>query len=147
MSPRDDAGQPLPEGAATAAPPSLLDQLGALLAELPALFSDRIELLSLELQRAARVLAQVAALVVIVAILGVSAWFLLWGAAVAAMLHAGLSLAWTLSITLLVNLAGAALVALRIRRLLPQISLPATRRRLLMSPAPPAPEPSPESRP
>lgn len=118
---------------------SLAAQLMGVLHELPGLVSDRVELLSLELQRAAVALAQIAALVVAVAILGVTAWLALWGGVVAGLVGLGLALGWALGATLLVNLLAAWWAMLRIRRLLPRVSLPATRRHLVGRPAAEAP--------
>jgi hypothetical protein len=56
-----------------------LTSLQGLLRELTGLVSDRVELLSLELQRAGQVLAQIVALIVGAAILGMTAWLALWG--------------------------------------------------------------------
>ena len=102
-------------------------------ADLPGLFSDRVELLSLELQRAALTLAQIVALVVAVAILGVTAWFAVWALAITALVGAGVSMAGALLAALLINLAAAAVAVVWIRRLLPRVSLPATRRHLVGS--------------
>lgn len=117
-----------------AAATSLTAQLKGLLGELPGLFSDRVELLSLELQRAAVTLAQIVALVVAVAILGVTAWLAFWAVVVAALIAAGLGPVWALLATLLVNLLVAGLGVAWIRRLLPRVSLPATRRHLVVAP-------------
>lgn len=111
-------------------PESLVEQISTLVRELPGLFSDRVELLSLELHRAAIALGQIVALVVLVAILGMTVWLALWGVVVAALVAAGLALGWALAGTLLVNLIAACWAGVYIRRLLPRVSLPATRRHL-----------------
>ena len=111
-------------------PESLAEQLSTLVRELPGLFSDRVELLSLELQRAAIALAQIVALVVLIAILGMTVWLAMWGAVISALVAAGMAVGWALAGTLLVNLIAACWAGVCIRRLLPRVSLPATRRHL-----------------
>ena len=114
-------------------PPSWLATLQDLARELPGLVSDRVELLSLELHRAGLALAQIVALIVAAAILGVTAWLALFGAAVGAMVAAGLPWAGALAIVMLVNLAlGWAAVA-RARTLAPLLRLPATQRHLTLA--------------
>lgn len=135
-------GTPGPGAGGPPAPlPSLLQQLLALARELPGLVSDRVELLSLELQRAAQALMQIVALVVAVAILGVTAWLALWAGLVAVLMHAGLPLAAALLLAIGVNGAVIAVALARIRRLLPRLQLPATQRHLMFSPDP-SPPPS-----
>jgi uncharacterized membrane protein YqjE len=124
---------------------SLLKQLQALAGELPRLVSDRVELLSLELQRAAQSLVQVVALTVAIAILGVTVWLALWAALIGLlMMAAGLPLLAALALTIGINLVAIAVAVARVRRLLPRLQLPATRRHLTV---PPDPRPSPEIRP
>lgn len=110
---------------------ALVSQVQALLKDLPGLFSDRVELLSLELQRAARALAQIVALVVAVAILGVTAWLLLWAGVIRLLMAAGLTLEGALLVSLVLNGVVMALAVQRMRRLLPRLALPATRRHLV----------------
>ena len=117
-------------------PDSLLQTFVSLWRELPGLLSDRVELLSLELQRAGAALMQIVVLLVVAAILGVTAWLVLWGGIVALLLHAGLPLPGALLILLLFNAGAAWLVVRRVRALLPRLALPATRRHLMLSPAP-----------
>jgi hypothetical protein len=119
-----------PDPSAREAWTSLFGRVSALLRELPGLFSDRVDLFTLELQRAATALAQIVALVVAVAILGVTMWLVLWGAIVAGLMAAGLHLGWALLVVLVMNALPAWLLVVRIRRLLPRVSLPATRRQL-----------------
>lgn len=123
--------------------PPLLQTLASLWRELPGLFSDRVELLSLELQRAGRALMQIVVLLVVAAILGVTAWLVLWGGIVAVLLALGLNLASALLLLLLFNAGAAWLVVRRARTLLPRLALPATRRHLMLSPSP---EPRPHER-
>ncbi|MCE4553107.1 phage holin family protein [Pelomonas cellulosilytica] len=127
-------GTPGP-GAGTA-PASLLDQLLGLARELPGLVSDRVELLSLELQRAAQSLVQIVTLVVAIAILGVTVWLALWAGLVVALVHAGLPLAAALLAAIGINGLVIAVAVARVRSLLPRLALPATRRHLTLSPDP-----------
>lgn len=130
-----------PQGAA--APTDMLGTLQGLLRELPGLVSDRVELLSLELQRAGQVLAQIVALIVAAAILGVTAWLALWSGVVWALIAAGLHWAAASSIVLLINLAACWAAVARVRTLAPLLRLPATRRHLTVGPAVPGPAPGP----
>ena len=122
---------PAPADAPDDAPASLTRQLQALLRDLPGLFSDRVELLALEVQRAARGLAQVVVLIVAIAVLGVTAWLVLWAGAIRLLMAAGLSLEAALLVALLVNGLVMVLAVQRVRHLLPRLGLPATRRHLL----------------
>lgn len=128
-----------PDAAAAAAaalstPPSLLDQLLGMYRELPGLISDRVELLSLELHRAGSALLQIAALIVVAAILGVTAWLVLWAGIVAAMVAAGYPLVLALGVALVANIGASVWALFRVRRLLPLLGLPATRRHLTLDP-------------
>jgi len=130
--PQAEPGAPGPEPRAPAG--SLTDQLHALWRELPGLVSDRVELLSLELHRAVQALAQIVALLVAMAVLGVTVWLVLWAAVVRLLVGAGMPLALALLVAVAVN--GLAIVAalLRVRQLLPRLKLPATRRHLMITP-------------
>jgi hypothetical protein len=129
-----------PSDAPTGAPPvSLTAQLMGLLHDLPGLVRDRVELLSLEVQRAAITLAQIMALVVVVAILGVTAWLVLWAAVIVALVQLGVPLGWALLMAVAVNLVAAWQGVVRITRLLPRVSLPATRRHLVGPSTPESP--------
>lgn len=139
-----------PGPSAAELPASLLQQIQALARELPGLVSDRVELLSLELQRAAQSLLQVVALIVAVAILGVTMWLALWVTLVDLLIHAaGLPLLGALLLAIAVNGVVIAVLLARVRRLLPRLGLPATRRHLMVSPdpTPSTPEPRPDERP
>ena len=130
-----------PDAAAAAAtqssaPTSLLDQLLAVYRELPGLISDRVELFSLELHRAGTALMQIAAMIVVAAILGVTAWLVLWAGIVSALVAAGWPLVLALAVALLSNVAASAWALFRVRRLLPLLRLPATRRHLTLEPPP-----------
>lgn len=114
----------------------LLQSLQALLKDLPGLVSDRVELLSLELQRAGRALAQIVALVVAAAILAVTAWLLLWAGIVGVLVAAGLRPWAALALALVLNLGACWLALRRLQALVPLLKLPATRRHLTISPSP-----------
>jgi len=123
--------------------PSLTDSLQGLLRELPGLFSDRVELLSLELHRAGIALTRIVALVLVAAILAATAWLLLWAAAVAMLvLVFGLHWAAALLLVLLLNLCGAVLALAQARRLTGLLALPATRRHLTVATEPAAAPPA-----
>lgn len=139
-------GKPANDAAAHATgerPEGLFDSLQALIKELPAIVSDRVDLLSLELQRAGKALAQIVVLVVAGAILGITAWLVLWGAIIVALVALGLPLALTLFLVLAINLGAAAWALLRVRKLVPTLGLPATRRHLMVSPSPLPPKAAP----
>ena len=121
-------------GRAGAPPPGLLAALRGLLAELPGLVSDRVHLLSLELKRASRALAQMLALVVAAAVLSVTAWFALWAALAAAAIQAGMPWGWVAVIVLALNLGAAALAVLLALKQARLLTLPATVRRLTVGP-------------
>src|SRR6516225_698902 len=124
----DDAPTP-PEG-----PPdeivSLPRAVGALLADLPGLFTDRVRLLSLELQRASGALGQMVALGLLAAILVATAWVAFWIGLAAALLALGVAWPWIVLLVLFINLAAAAWCVMRVKRLAPLLALPATLRRL-----------------
>ena len=125
-------------------PVSMFDAIKALLAELPALFSDRVQLLALELQRAGRALAQIIGLLVAVAIFAATAWAALWAGVIVLLLRTELSLGYVLLIVLAINLAAAVAALLGIRKLARWLTLPATVRRLTL---PPAAVPTPPTEP
>lgn len=138
-----DPVAPTPDAAAGAAAEasaskSLLDQLLGTYRELPGLISDRVELLSLELHRAGTALLQIVALLVVAAILCVTAWLVLWAGIVSALLAAGWPLVLALAVALVSNIGASAWALFRMRRLLPLLGLPATRRHLTLDPPPPA---------
>ena len=119
---------------------SLVNSAKAFRRELPGLWSDRVELFSLELQRAGLALTQVVMLVIAAAILGVTAWLVFWGS-VAAALTIFADLHWLLSLLIVFALNGvAALWAIsRVKRLLPLLRMPATLRHLKFSSSTTAP--------
>jgi hypothetical protein len=132
----DDAARAAPAQAASSAPPaSMLDTLRALWSGLPGLVGGRVEILALELQRAGLALVQIVMLIVVVAVLGVTAWLLVWVGLVAAMVALGLQLPLALGVAWLLNLLAIWLAARRINALLALLKLPTTRRHLTTFPA------------
>jgi uncharacterized membrane protein YqjE len=121
-------------------PPSLTELIGGLFSELPGLVSDRVELLSLELQRAGLGLLHMALLGVGLTVLGISGWLIVWGLVLLGLVAAGLPWVWSLGLALLVHVGLVWWTVSRIRRLLPTLGLPATRRQLMFR----APMPSHE---
>jgi uncharacterized membrane protein YqjE len=108
----------------------------ALGATLPGLVSDRLELLALELHRAGRSMVQIMTLVLATAMLGTTAWLALCSGLGLTLVALGLSWPLALLAVLLVNLALAWVAASRVRRLLADLGLPATRRHLVFGAEP-----------
>ncbi len=112
--------------------------IGGLLSELPGLVSDRVELLSLELQRAGLALLHMVCLGLVLTVLGMSGWLIVWALLMIGMVAVGLSWAMALGVALLVHGLLGWWAVNRIRRLLPTLGLPATRRQLTFkAPVPP----------
>jgi uncharacterized membrane protein YqjE len=132
----DTSPRAAPGPAADTPPDSLLEQLKSLARELRGLVSDRVELLSLELQRAAQALFQIVALVVAMAILGVTVWLALWAALITLLMQVGLPLLAALLLVIGINGLAIAVAVARVSRLLPRLGLPATQRHLTVSPDP-----------
>lgn len=118
--------------------PSLSALFGGLLSELPGLVSDRVELLSLELQRAGLALLHITCLGLVLTVLGMAGWLIVWALVMIGLVAAGLSWAMALGVALLVHALLGWWAVNRIRRLLPSLGLPATRRQLMFrAPMPP----------
>src|SRR5471032_329305 len=130
----DDA--PTPPPATPDEVVSLPKAVSALFADLPGLLTDRVHLLSLELQRASNALAQMVALGVLAAILFATAWITLWVGLAAAFLAVGLAWPWIVLLVLFVNLSAAGWAVMRVKALAPLLALPATLRRLTDTDAP-----------
>lgn len=137
MNPSTDS-----ESASTGVPPAgesatpdsslgLLDSVRALWGELPGLLSDRLDLLALELRRAGDALVQIAILLIAVALLGVTALLALWAGVVLGLVEQGLHWSMALLVVVVLNAVVAWWAWWRLRRLLPLLFLPATRRRLV----------------
>ena len=108
----------------------MLQPLLDLLGELPGLMSDRVQLLALEVRRAAQALARMMALAAAAALLLTTAWLALWAGLAWAALQA--QTPWVVVVVAVVAVnAGAALLALRIAvQLARLVALPATVRHL-----------------
>jgi uncharacterized membrane protein YqjE len=124
--------------------PSLLAAASAWVGDLPGLIGDRVELLALELRRAGLTLTQMVALGAIATLLGLTAWFALWGLIIGGLLALGMPWFGALLVVLVVNIAGAAWALLHARQIAPLLGLPATRRHLSFKSAP-APAATPSS--
>ena len=109
---------------------SLPKAIGALFADLPGILTDRVRLLSLELQRASNALGQMVALGLLAAILVATAWLTFWVGLAAAFLALGIAWPWIVLLVLFINLTAAAWCVMRVKRLVPLLALPATLRRL-----------------
>ena len=116
-------------------PDGVLATISSLWRDLPGLFNDRVELLSLEMQRAGIALVQIVMLIVVIAILGATAWLALWAGVIVGLVALGLPLALALLVGLVLNAVAAAIAVARVRGLLPMLKFPATRRHLMFSPS------------
>lgn len=107
-----------------------LQSLQNLLAALPGLVSDRLELLALELHRAGRGIVQIVVLMLTAAILGASAWLALCVGMALALV--ALNMPWPAALlgVLLINLVLGWAALARARYLLANLGLPVTRRHL-----------------
>lgn len=130
---------------ATSAPSqdaSLMDLFRGIWREVPGLLSDRIELLSAELDRAGLVLLHLAQLGIAMAVLGITAWLMLWCLAVAGLALLGLHWLAAIAVGVAVQIALMIWVFIRVKKLVPLLGLPVTRRRLRFShPSPVSPSP------
>lgn len=109
----------------------LVDLARSIVHELPALLGDRVELLSLELQRAGNALTKIVVLAAAAAIFALTAWLALWGALVGSLIALGWHPAPAHAMAMLINGAAAAWLLRRARSLLALLGLPATRRHLM----------------
>jgi len=134
---------PAAEKAQTARLP-LRQQALALLDDLPGLVRDRLELMGLEVKRAARALVIMLVLSVAAALMVMTAWALLWALLVSLMVQFGLPQWGALLVALAANLGAAAVLAWQATLRWPQLDLPATRRHLSFSPSPRASMPDPQ---
>ena len=111
---------------------SSLDVAWSIVRELPALLGDRVELLSLELQRAGDALVKMTVLAAAAAILALTAWLSLWGVLVGLLIALGWPAAGAHAMVVLINAAAAAWLLWRARGLFRLLGLPATRRHLMV---------------
>ena len=118
------------DGAQRAPTASLIDLVDTMLRGLPTLVGDRVELFSLEMQRAGGALARIVVLSAAALLFALTAWLALWAMIVALLLAMGWHWASANALALLVNAAAAVWMLLRARALMHFLSLPATRRHL-----------------
>lgn len=122
------------EGVAAREP--LLEVFKGIWRELPGLISDRVELLSVELQRAGLALAHIVVLCMALSVLGVTMWVMLWCLIVAGLVLLGVHWMVALLVALGIQLVLVVWAVHRLKSLLPLLRLPATRRRLMFTSAP-----------
>jgi len=113
---------------------SLTALLRDVLHGVPAVFSDRVHLLSLELRRAMQALVGIVALIVCAVVLLLTTWVALWAALAAALLDAGWGIGWVTLLVVALNGGAAAFALMRASRLASLLTLPATVRRLTLPP-------------
>ncbi|MGQ0545890.1 MAG: phage holin family protein [Betaproteobacteria bacterium] len=111
-------------------PPGLGGLLGRLLGESRQLFSDYALLAALDARRAAIRLALLLGAVLIAAVLVVTAWMALVAGGIVYLLGQGASWITALAVAALINLAGAAALALWVRRLVVEVPFTALVRQL-----------------
>lgn len=131
----------VPPGAATApAAASFGQALAMTWEEVRGVLQERMRLFSLEAQRSGLALVQIVLYGVMAAVLVVTAWLaLMGGVAVWLVLNAGLHWAVAVVVIAASNLVVAAVLAVAMRKLVPQLGFPATVRQLRGSSASPAP--------
>lgn len=123
-------GSPPAERLPAARGAALSASLHTLWRDLQGLVADRVELLSLEVQRAGVAAAHILLWMVAASILGVTAWLALCGGVAMLLLEQGLHWSGVLLLVMLANLAAAWIAFGRAKALTPRLSLPATRRHL-----------------
>lgn len=88
--------------------------------------SARVHLLALELRRARDVLPRIIALLVLAAVVALTAWLAFWAGLAMVLVDAGWPPAWTLAAIVAVNALLAGLLAWRAVAMVPLLALPAT---------------------
>lgn len=131
---------PQPTGPASDTPPHEAPEESSFFGDLVGMLSDRVHLFSLELQQAARALAQMVALTMLAVAFGATAWVALWVWLAAALLDAGLAAIWVMLIVAGLNVAAAGLAVHRALARARLIGLPATVRRLTRAHRPAQPD-------
>ncbi|MBT9463025.1 phage holin family protein [Hydrogenophaga sp.] len=126
-------------------PDSLMDTLRSLWHDIPRLFSDRVELLSLELHRAGLALLQIVVLGIGLAVVGITAWLILWSLIITGLTLVGLHWMGAFALALAVHVMIGTWLVLRVKTLLPKLRLPATRRHLMFSSSPGPVTPTPRT--
>ena len=128
--PPDPLTGTLPPPAGEPPEPSFGALLSGLWEDLPGLFSDRVHLFALELKRARGALVRMIGLLVLAAILGLTAWVSFWVLVVAAGMRYGVPWDGACLFVLVVNLLAAWFALRRTSRLAGYLALPATMRQL-----------------
>ena len=148
-APEGDAARPgapgapgNPPPAAASSRPQLFSLLRDLLHDLPGLIGDRVQLLALELKRARQALIGILMMLVLTAILALTAWISFWVLVVAAAMRYGLPWDGACIVVLVVNAFGAWLAVRHAGKLAGYLALPATVRQLTRT-SPAAPQTSP----
>lgn len=119
-----------------ASKPTLLEALRLTLLDAGTSFVERVDLFMLELEQAAHAAARIVALMVVAAVLGVTAWLGAWVLAAMLLLALGMPMLAVIAIVVVVN-AGAAWYAWRrAHELFGTLGLPATRRQLRVAAGP-----------
>ncbi len=118
--------------------PSLIALLWSLIHQVPAIVSDRVHLLTLELRRATQALVGIVVLMLCATVLLLTAWVALWAALAAVLIGAGWGTGWVALLIVALNGGAAAFALLRASRLAALLTLPATVRRLTVPPPPEA---------
>ena len=107
---------------------------GAILDELPGAVSDRVQLLVLEARQAGRAAARFLVVVVVGCLLFATAWITACGAIGYAAIERGADWRWAAVTIIVANVLAAIAVIPVARGFLHRIALPATVRRLTVSP-------------
>ena len=110
--------------------PGLTESLLALWRDLRCLVGGRVDLLSLELQRAGLALRQIVLWTMVASVLAITAWMALCGGIALFLVEQGLHWSVVLLVLMLANLGGAWWALQRASALAPRLALPATRRYL-----------------
>jgi len=120
-----------PPAADTGAPaPGLIDNAAALWGDLKGLAHDHLELAALETRRAGESLVSIVAYGIVVGVLLVSAWLGLIAALVLWLVDRGVAASAAVLLAVLVNLVGAGVLVLLIKRTSQALKFPATVRAL-----------------
>ncbi|MCH7344737.1 hypothetical protein LZ017_15255 [Pelomonas sp. CA6] len=150
------APPPAPPGEADASPPldtaaGWLGGLQALLAHVLGLLGDGLDLLSLELQRALRVLERLLWLALLGGVAFATAWLFFWAGLASVLFDVGMPLSLACALIVFANAALLTWALGHARLLKPLLALPATRRQLGLGSrvgerpaAPPAAAPAPQ---
>jgi hypothetical protein len=116
--------------------PGLLHEARSIWSELRGIAHDQLQLAALETRLAGESVVRMIAAGVLIGVLLISAWLALLGAAVVVLIAAGLAPPLALLLAAAVNVAGAALLYLGVRRLARNLTFPATVRSVKPDPAP-----------